>query len=197
MTLAQYYYLVASLPMLFFADAPPFSSRSWLERCREQVAATDHALLTRIGWNAPIFRPGDHAVWQAVASWETALRNELALQRAQRLGWAPEPFLREAPFYAGMPALVKEALGAGTAKTIETALDRRRWAVLEELENGTQFDLGRLIAYRLKLLLLERHDRFRPEPGREAFEREYAQVLNQAAWANGVGPAAHTEKRHD
>ena len=114
-------------------------------------------------------RPGDHAVWQAYSSWETALRNELARQRAQRLGLDPDPFLRDAPFYSGLSAMVKEALGAGTPMAVETALDRRRWSCLEELETGTQFDLGRLIVYRLKLLLLERKDQFRPEPGRESF----------------------------
>ena len=82
---------------------------------------------------------------------------------------SPDPFLRDAPFYTGLPAIVKEALGAGTPLAVETALDRRRWSCLEELETGTQFDLGRLVVYRLKLLLLERKNRFRPEPGRESF----------------------------
>jgi hypothetical protein len=131
--LTQYYYLVASLPLLSFAAVPPFSSQAWLELCREQVSEADHALLSRITFDGLNPRPGDHAVWQAYSGWETALRNELARQRAQRLGLDPGPFLRNAPFYAGLPAMVKEALGAATPKASESVLDQRRWSYLEEL----------------------------------------------------------------
>ena len=50
--MTQYYYLVASLPLLLFGDPPPFSSRAWLDMCREQVAEGDHALLSRISFDA-------------------------------------------------------------------------------------------------------------------------------------------------
>jgi hypothetical protein len=196
--LTQYYYLVASLPMLFFDGVPPFSSAAWLEMCREQVTARDHALLSRISFAALDRGSGDPEAWQAYSSWETALRDELAVQRAQRLGVSPDPFLREAPFYPGLPAMAKEALAAGTPKAVETALDRRRWSCLEELEAGTQFDLGRLVVYRLKLLLLERKNRFRIEPGREAFAQEYTRVLDTAAaWMSADSPLLDTEKRND
>jgi hypothetical protein len=120
------------------------------------------------------------------------------MQRAQKLGISPDPFLREAPFYAGLPAMVKEALNAGTPKAAEIALDRRRWSYLEELETGTQFGLGRLIVYRLKLLILERKDRFRPEAGIRPFTEEYARVLENATlWTNAASPPWATEKGHD
>ena len=108
------------------------------------------------------------------------------MQRAQRLGLSPDPFLRNAPFFAGLPALAREALGAGTPKAVEMALQRRRWSVLEELETGTQFDLGRLIIYRLKLLLLERKGQFRPKPGLESFTKVYNRVLDNATAWTGV-----------
>ena len=187
--MTQYYYLVASLPLLLFGDPPPFSSRAWLDICREQAAESDHALLSRISFDALVTRRGDPAVWQAYSSWEAALRNELAVQRAQRLDISPDPFVREASFYTGLPALVKETLGAGTPLAVETALDRRRWSYLDELEAGTQFDLGRLVVYRLKLLLLERRARFRPESGRESFTREYARILDSAAAWTGAAPS--------
>jgi hypothetical protein len=181
--------------MLFFADVPPFNSQAWLDLCREQVSADDYALLSRIAFYTLDPRPGDHAIWQSYASWETALRNELARQRAQKLGLSPAPFLREAPFYTSLSAVVKEALGVGTPKAVETALDIRRWSYLEELETGTQFDLGRLIVYRLKLLLLERKHQFRPESGLDAFTKGYALVLdNAAAWANAASHLLATEK---
>jgi len=184
--------------MLFFGAVPPLSSQTWLDLCREQVAEGDHALLARISFDALHIRPGDPAVWQAYASWETALRNELARQRAQRLGLAPEPFLRDAPFFASLSTMAKEALGAGTPMAVETALDRRRWSYLEELETGTQFDLGRLVVFRLKLLLLERKNKFRPERGLESFTKEYTGVLDKAAaWTGAANSPWAMEKPHD
>ena len=50
--MTQYYYLVASLPLLLFDDPPPFSSPAWMEMCREQLAKADHALLFRISFDA-------------------------------------------------------------------------------------------------------------------------------------------------
>lgn len=183
----QYYYLVASLPMLRPDDPPPLASPAFLERCREQAAAEDHALLARISLDAPEILPGDPAAWREYASWETALRDELAVQRGQRLGLDPEPFLRPAPFVAGLTAVSREVLGAGTPREVEAALDRRRWSRLDEIETGTQFGLGRLIAYRLKLLLLERRQRFQPEPGRQAFQSEFGRILDgAAAWTDAV-----------
>lgn len=196
--MTQYYYLVASLPLLFFDDPPPFSSQNWLEACREQVAKEDCALLERISFTQLQSGPGDHPVWETYAAWETALRNEIALQRAQRMNVSADSYLRDAPFFTILGTAVKEALNAATPKAVELALDRLRWSQLEELEAKTQFDLGRLIVYRLKLLILERKQLFRPEAGLESFREIYTQVLDSAAeWTNPDGRSDDTEKRHD
>lgn len=179
--MTQYYYLVASLPMLHPGAPPPLDSPAFLELCREQASADDHALLARISLEALEFLPGDPAAWREYASWETALRDELAVQRGQRLGLDPEPFLRPAPFVAGLSAVARDALGAGTPGEIEAALDRRRWSRLDEIETGTRFGLGNLVVYRLKLLLLERRQRFQPEPGRQAFQSEFSRIMAGAA----------------
>jgi hypothetical protein len=161
--------------MLSFDGPPPFSSEEFLRLCREQAPEV-HALLEHVAFDFLGARAGDPAPWRSYAAWETALRNELAAQRAQRLGIAPEPWLRPAPFLAGLAAVVKEALAAGSPLAVETALDRRRWARLDELETGGDFGLQRLIAYRLKLLLLERRQAFRAASGSGAFDREYARI---------------------
>ncbi len=61
MNLTQYYYLVASLPLLLFDDPAPLTSPAWLEMCREQVAAGDYALLSRISFDELTPRRGDPA----------------------------------------------------------------------------------------------------------------------------------------
>jgi len=196
--LTQYYYLVSSLPMLLFDALPPFTSQKWLEMCHEHVSPDDYQLLSRIGFNNLTIQNNDHPVWQAFASWETALRNELVLQRAQRQNVHPDPFLREAPFYTSVTDTVKDAFAAGSPLAVEVALDRSRWHFIDELENGTQFDLGRLIAYRLKLLLLERKNRFRPEPGLASFNQHYTRILDSAVtWIPLNHRQLDTEKAHD
>lgn len=184
--MTQYYYLAASLPMLAFDGPPPFHSEVFLRMCREQAAAGDHALLARISFDSLAVGAGDPAAWSDYAGWETALRDELAVQRALRLGTGVEPFLRPAPFLAGLPAVVKEALAAGSPLAVETALDRRRWVRLDEIEAGGAFGLERLVAYRLKLLLLERREAFRAEAGRGAFDRQYVLVAENAAPSGGA-----------
>jgi hypothetical protein len=173
--LTQYYYLVASLPMLAFDSPPPLRSGTFLRLCREQAPEL-LPLLERVSFDLPVSRAGDPEPWRGYAAWEAALRNELAVQRARRLGIDPEPWLRPAPFVAGLPAMVKEALAAGTPLAVETALDQRRWLRLDELENDGGFGLGRLVAYRLKLLLLERRQAFRSETNAAAFARQYARI---------------------
>ncbi len=196
--MTQYYYLVASLPLLFFDDTPPFNSQSWLDQCREQMSNYDFNQLARISFTQLDPKSGDHPVWRAYCEWETALRNELAQQRAQRLNRNADPFIRKAPFYSSLSTQVKEVLNAGTPKAVENGLDRMRWAYLDELEAATQFDLGRLIIYRLKLLILERKHHFRPEPGLESFRKTYIQVIDSAAeWTTVTDSADDTEKRHD
>ena len=101
--MTQYYYLVASLPMLLADGPPPLDSPALLELCREHVAAADYALLSRISLTELDVRPGDPGVWRDYSAWETALRDELALQRAQRLGLDPAPFLRPAPSTPACP----------------------------------------------------------------------------------------------
>jgi hypothetical protein len=184
--------------MLFFEEAPPFTSAAWLDLCREHVSQGDHSLLARITFHDLRTRPGDPEIWEDYSSWETALRNELAVQRAQKLGLSPDPFLRRARFHSGLPVVVKDILAAGTPMAVETELDHRRWSRLDELEAGTQFDVGRLVVYRLKLLLLERRNRFRPETGREAFVQEYTRVLDTAAaWMSPDSPLLDLEKQND
>lgn len=177
--MAQYYYLAASLPMLAFDGPPPLSSRAFLGLCQEQAPEV-HELLERVSFGSLEACAGDPAPWRGYAAWETALRDELAVQRAQRLGIDPQPWLRPAPFVAGLAAVVKEALAAGSPLAVETALDRRRWSRLDELEAGGGFGVGRLVAYRLKLLLLERREAFRAAAAGGAFEREYARIRPSA-----------------
>ncbi len=71
----------------------------------------------------------------------------------------------------------REAVGAENPAEAERILDRARFGFLDELESGHYLDFERLVAYFLKLQLLERRSFMKPEIGRRAFEVDYGRVL--------------------
>jgi hypothetical protein len=193
--LTQYYYLVASLPLLYYDTPPPFDSLVFLEACRNQLSEVDYALLARISFHSLTSTPQDDPVWKQYAAWETALRNELVILRASRLGIPPAPYLHSAPYFSNLSTLAKEALGAETPKSVDGFLTRKRWKYLDDLQTGTNFSLGFLIAYRLKLLLLERKFGFKTDQGQENFTQQYQQILNSASnWTQNLNRTFDTEK---
>ena len=87
------YYLVASLPGLFFGDPPPFSAEALLGRCEGVLDAAGLAELGAVVHNrldqarSPFARAWDRA--------ETQLRSAVASARGDRLREDASPFLRD------------------------------------------------------------------------------------------------------
>ncbi len=176
----QYYFLVAALPLLL-PETESFPAESdFLSFCREQLHPEDFQVLESVNLESTQAGADSHPVWSAWAARETALRNELAVNRAQRLGLDADKHLRPGRFFTGLDEIVKEALQAANPRQAEKTLDRARWKYLDELEPGHHFDLGRLIVYYLKLQLLEKSSRQSFEPGLKSFQEDYARVLAQA-----------------
>ncbi len=73
--MSQYYYLIATLPMLEFGMKAPFSYEELLARCKEQISDRDLEILKR-GLNSSTSRE-----WK---DFDTDLRNEIARARANK-----------------------------------------------------------------------------------------------------------------
>ena len=73
----------------------------------------------------------------------------------------------------------------------ELVIERERWAVVERLQVGHYFDTEALVAYGLKLRILERTARFEVERGRAAYGEVYRDILG-ASGAPGPGGSAGT-----
>lgn len=166
-----YYYLVASLPLMHFGEAPKLASGPFLSRCATQVSAAHYAMLAgvelvqsqpQITGLALLDRWHDH---------ERALRNALAVARAQRLGIEPTAHLRHFRPHPALAGFAQQLLALDSPLAADEALDRRRWQFLEELAFGHYFDLEILVIYRLKVLLLERRARFDPAMGAARLDR--------------------------
>ena len=147
----QYYYTIASLPMLFYEEDLPLSRSKFLGMCRIELADEDYRLIE----NASIrdldgVGPTCRALetWRA---WEGTLRNELAGLRAQTKGWEAEKYVREGPEAFGVEQVAREAAGDSSPLSAEHTSNRVRWSFLDDLETGHHFDVEKLVVYFLKL----------------------------------------------
>ncbi len=175
----NYYYLVASLPLLRLGDPIPFTVGAFLELCQGQIDDRHLAHLATVS-----LVPGEVACgaadrrWQ---QWETWLRNQLVRFRAGKSDRQPEAWLRdEEDVFPGSRRQVEEALANGEPLARERALDRLRWAFLDDCEVGHTFDFDTLVVYFLKLQLASRWSKLDAEAGGARLDKLIEMAVDQA-----------------
>lgn len=173
--MAQYYYTVASLPLLFL-DTEQFPKiEGFLVSVQEAAPKGDFAIIS-----SATLCPSENPLHPTIEKWwqfESSLRNELVKLRASRLSVDGVPYLsKNAPLY-NLIDLAREAFLEESPLVAEGILDRGRWTYLDELEFGHYFDLEKLIVYYLKLQILERNALFRRERGLESMQKTYDGIL--------------------
>ena len=166
--MADFYpYLVSSLPMLHFGMKPPFSFERFLEVCRPLIPKKDFQLLRTLPQPEHYSEKGKrHQIIRKWIEFNIALRNELVRIRAVKKHLDPATYLRTESYLGAFP------IPAGLAATIHTSvldaektLDEMRWKALEELALGHYFDVGVLITYAYKLMILQRWENIRSANG--------------------------------
>ena len=166
----NYYFTVASLPMLFYDRDMPMSRDDFLDTCGRELTGSDLALVGRTSIQDLERTSPTCGLLDAWRTWETGLRNELVRLRASRKGWEADKYLRESESIHGTAELAREAFGQGSPLDGEEILNRARWSYLDELEAGHHFDVEKLVAYYLKLQILERKSSFDKDAGSEKLE---------------------------
>jgi hypothetical protein len=152
---AQFYYQVSALPTLRFGEPAPWTVEAFIAFCQNQLPADVAAELSRIAL-VPDGRPccDVERRWQV---WEVYVRNTLVRARAARLGLDAGAALRpEADVFPSDRRRIDEVLAMPDALAREQELDRLRWQRLDDLAVEHDFDLGALVLYTLRLLLLRR-----------------------------------------
>lgn len=152
----NYYYLLPSLPTLFFGHSPPFSGKELLELCEPllEKKAFSYLSTSRLyGFDEKALRPYIREKW---LQWETSLRNELVILRAKKQKRKKPDDLRRYEFRKETKEIAQKAFLATSPEIAEEMLNRARWQCLDSLEYGHYFDLERLTIYYLKLQLLEK-----------------------------------------
>lgn len=167
----EYYYFVASLPCLEFGSRAPVAYEKFLSLASELLTSSDSRTIERakigpcedLDDPAPVLRE-----WK---TFDMSCRNETTRLRAAKKSKDPAQYIRGEnypdPFTAGF---AHGAAGQADPLEAEIYLDRIRWEKLEELEKNHYFDIEYLVAYALKLQILERWDRINSVGGDEAVQ---------------------------
>jgi hypothetical protein len=165
-----YYYLIASLPELKMDEPPGVSLEQFIFRCQgilDQSAMHDlNKVLTR---DTNGIRSAQAAQWLAA---DTQLRNAVARMRAAHLNIDAIGFIKDhsgARMY--IESAVRDAFARDNPLERELALDKCRWFILDELAFADRFGLGAVIAFGVKLQIVERWCGYNAAAGREGFDK--------------------------
>jgi hypothetical protein len=157
----KYYYLISQMPTLLFAQELPITRRYFLEQSRKWLDKDDYDCMVQANINEfALLRNIPSSILVNFRVFEYRLRQELVLWRKAR---------KEGHEYKSImfpSSLLKE----GNPLEKERNLLKFRWQFIEEQEIGHSFDLDAVVAYFLKLQILERYFLFEKEKGREKFQ---------------------------
>ncbi len=164
----KYAYFAASLPALVFNSPPPMPLEQFRAAAARQLTPRDLATLDALLDGGPSEDP-------FVLEWrarETQLRNAVARARAAAANVEARPYLREHTGWdVALERAAMDAMGRPTPLEREMELDRCRWHLAEDMARFRPFDLEGVLAYALKLRILERWSRMDADAGRRRLEQ--------------------------
>ena len=179
-------YLAASLPPVALGDSAPWTPAEFLFHCQGALEPEDWCELSLVIEGRSEEGSSDFAAW-----WhgiDTQIRNQLARIRAGRLGLDARPFVRMHKGYDVSVELgVAEAMSRADPLARELALDRCRWKALDEFIKDDRFGLGAILAYGVRLLMLDRWRELTEEAGLERVESFLAENADTSLELRGHG----------
>lgn len=162
----SYYYLSASLPALSLDSAPPLTGDAFRTLCAEQLSPRDLRALNGV-LAAADDGPAGHPFASRWRVRDGALRNAIVRVRAAKLRVEAARHLRDDSYDVSAERAVADAYARPNPRDRELALDRFRWAQLDELAGFDPFSINAIMAYGLKLGIAERWSSLNTEQGRE------------------------------
>jgi hypothetical protein len=159
--MAKFHYLVAQLPTLFFDRDPGISVADFLREAEKWMGEGEFQAFSSIRFDDPVVSETEPELLRAYREFEFDLRTDVALLRRARAAG-----VEYKPVYFPLQT-VKE----GTPLEVEKKLLRLRWDFLEDKTVGHNFDLQEIIAYYLKMQILERLGSFDKEKGKQTYHR--------------------------
>jgi len=181
---SRYWYFPATLPGLLFGSPAPLSSQEFLSLCQRNISPEDCAEVAEapaylIGARVPESFRSDFL--RKFVAWERTFRNELARLRARRAERNEEAFVRPSQRSDEAARAAMSCFSVEDPYQAELMLERERWNAIERLSSLSSFDLDFIIAYRLKLEINARLDRFAMESGKEGYKALYGDIIGRAS----------------
>ena len=180
--MAQFYYLISSLPMLTLDESPSIDLSGFMDSCVDSLSPDEFQSLEALSAD-----PGDLSDDCALPEWniwETVLRNQLVHKRIKP-GNGGEKYLHEEyDTFAEIIKGVQEAYLKSDPLERENYLDQLRWSELENLEVGHEFDFRKLCIYKIKLMLCEK----RKSRSREKGSENYDDIIETIYGINPLDP---------
>ena len=162
-----YGFLSAILPDLVPGQAQEMSVAEFDDMAAEHMSVRDFADMTAYDPAAKMKRP---AFYRKLVLFDDYLNWKVACIRAEKLGISadyppPDEWFSEVDY--ALPA----AAASNDPAERENALDQLRWQFIDEQIIGHDLDFEYLCAYRLKLVMLEKHLRRNQADGKTVFEQ--------------------------
>lgn len=171
--MANFYpYLISTLPFLNFKDSLPFSFERFLDICKDFILEEELNLLKNLkSLEIQDLRVKGAKTLKRWLDFEYSLRNELVRQRALRKHIDSNKYVKDWDvFDFDVQSIALVSIRNPSLIEAELILDMARWNKLEEISFGHFFDIDFLVVYGLKLLILERWERFKKVEKSKIFE---------------------------
>jgi len=174
---SDYYYLVASLPLLDFSLSAAITYEDFLRRSREQLLDYDMAIIEQTTLAPSQDTQAAREILRKWKEFDLTLRNELVKMRAAKKAKDSLDYIRgdyyPNPFIAHFAHLI---FNQSSPLEAEKMFNRVRWDKIEELKVGHFFDIDYLVCYCLQLQILERWKKMKQEDGEKILEKLVGQL---------------------
>lgn len=171
--------------MVSFESNPPFSVEDFLSECQRLLSEDDFTKLSSIctadGMNEDVVdqilaeikaNPGlESKTFYKLVSFLRRFHNETAHFRAARASKDPEKFMR-GEYYSdpAVYSIIQEAAKYDNPLETEKALDKLCWQTFDDLTSAHFFDFETVLAYGLKIKILNKYKEIQSPQGREMLE---------------------------
>lgn len=174
--MASNYYLIASLPMLRFDDAPPITSEQFLALCQQALSRKEFLTVQAFVDGTISSSTSRHPYIVAWNTFVKQLQATLYDARMNKLERKVDSKKVDTAKNRQLEAIVKDAMQAANPLEAELILIRAYWQKATELIHLQIFTTEVVYTYAIQLSILERKSLFTPLEGDAEFKRLFSNL---------------------
>lgn len=182
------YYLVASLPTLDLEETPAWTPDEFLFHCQGALSPDEWRELALVVEDRAAEGESSFSDWWTQL--DTQIRNQIVRHRSAQLGVEARSWMR---MHSGYDVATEQAVEDALARTNpmekEHVLDRCRWHALDERIQADPFGFETVLAYAIRLKLLNRWMGLTDKKGAERIEEFITANADQYLDTKSAGDA--------